>query len=611
MLKRVITFLLIYVNFLLLFIIGKIFFMAFHFDIYRDAGFSNWLSIIGHGLLMDLSAAGYLTVLPGIFLMFSVWMRNRVTRKYFNVYFVILSIILSIIFIADPVLFGYWGVHLDDTVFFYMKNPKNVFANVTTWEIILGITGILICFVGILVGYKYLIDKRIQTYKFPKNPLVATLLLLIMTGLLFIPIRGGFTVSTMNIGKAYFSSNSYYNQAAINPYFNFIYSITKTENFATQFQFMPNDDMQKVMQQLSDKPATDSIPQLLNNQRPNIILFVLEGFGSVVVEPLNGLEDVTPNLTKFCQEGILFSQFYANSFRTDRGLVSILSGYPAQAMTSIMKYPNKTNSLPAIPKTLGKNGYSRELIYGGDIDFTNMRSYFFGCCNFEGITSDNYFPLKTRMSKWGVPDHIVIDTLTRQMQQPNIPQPFFKMVLTLSSHEPFQVPFNKFEDPYLNSVAYADSCLGDFVEKFKKTPYWDNTLIILVPDHAPGYPPKIEIFNPERYRIPLIWTGGAVKQPLVINQIGSQMDLAAILFSQMHIPYDDFSFSKNIVNPATPQFAYYSYNNGFAFIDANGTVVYDNNANKMLVQTEINADSLLLKGKAFTQHSYIDFENRR
>ena len=63
-------------------------------------------------------------------------------------------------------------------------------------------------------------------------------------------------------------------------------------------------------------------------------------------------------------------------------------------------------------------------------------------------------------------------------------EPFMKMFLTLSSHEPFDVPMNRLEDKYLNSIAYTDSCVGDFVEKLKRLPVWDNTLIVFVADHA-------------------------------------------------------------------------------------------------------------------------------
>ena len=67
---------------------------------------------------------------------------------------------------------------------------------------------------------------------------------------------------------------------------------------------------------------------------------------------MGGQPNVAVNMDKFGKEGVLFTNFYANSFRTDRGLASIISGYPGQPSTSIMKYPEKTDGLPSIPRSL-------------------------------------------------------------------------------------------------------------------------------------------------------------------------------------------------------------------------------------------------------------------
>jgi phosphoglycerol transferase MdoB-like AlkP superfamily enzyme len=110
-------------------------------------------------------------------------------------------------------------------------------------------------------------------------------------------------------------------------------------------------------------------------KKPNVVFIILESFMSKTMTSLKGLPDVAVNMDKFAEEGVLFTNFYANSFRTDRGLVAILSGYPAQPTTSIMKYPRKTENLPSIPRSLKANGYNLQYYYGGDANFTNMRSY--------------------------------------------------------------------------------------------------------------------------------------------------------------------------------------------------------------------------------------------
>ena len=97
----------------------------------------------------------------------------------------------------------------------------------------------------------------------------------------------------------------------------------------------------------------------------------------------------------------MFTNFYANSFRTDRGLVSIMSGYPGQPNTPIMKFVSKTENLPSFPRRMKEEGgYSSTYYYGGDANFTNMKAYLVNA-GFDRIISDVDFPVSKRLSKWG------------------------------------------------------------------------------------------------------------------------------------------------------------------------------------------------------------------
>ena len=155
------------------------------------------------------------------------------------------------------------------------------------------------------------------------------------------------------------------------------------------------------------------------------------------METFGGQPNVAVNMDKFAKEGVLFSNFYGSSFRTDRGLASIISGYPGQPSTSIMKYPEKTDKLPSIPRSLKNAGYSLEYYYGGDADFTNMRSYLVSS-GIEKIISDKDFPLSERTGKWGAQDHVLFQRLMKDLKEEKQEEPFLKLVQTSSSHEPFE-----------------------------------------------------------------------------------------------------------------------------------------------------------------------------
>lgn len=608
--KRILQFLTTYFLFVLLFVLQKPIFMVYYHELYTDASIGDYFNVMWHGLPLDFSLAGYLTAIPGFLLIASAWTKSSILRRIRQGYFGIISFVMSCIFIVDLGLYGFWGFRLDATpIFYFFSSPKDAMA-ASVSGLYYGVLAMLI-YAAILYGIFYTVLIREKTpLKIPYQRQYVSLVLLLLTAALFIPIRGGFSVSTMNLSKVYYSQNQRMNHAAINPAFSFMYSATHQNNFDKQYRFMDPKVADDLFAEMLDKPvtATDSIPQILNTQRPNIIFIILESFSTHLMETMGGQPNVAVNMDKFGKEGVLFTNFYANSFRTDRGLASIISGYPGQPSTSIMKYPEKTDGLPSIPRSLKDAGYSLEYYYGGDADFTNMRSYLVSS-GIEKIISETDFPLSERPGKWGAPDHALFQRFMKDLKEEKQQEPFFKIIQTSSSHEPFEVPFYRLDDKVLNAFAYADSCVGDFVKQYKATPMWKNTLIVLVPDHLGAYPRPVE--NPlEGHTIPLILIGGAVKEPRVVETYASQIDIAATLLSQLGLPHDDFTFSKNIFNPASPHFGYFTEPTLFGMVTAENQLVYNLDANTVQIDEGTEKGANLEKGKAFLQKLYDDLAKR-
>ena len=581
--KRIIQFLTTYFLFVLLFALQKPIFMVYYRELYINASLGDYFRVMWHGLPLDLSLAGYLTAIPGLLLIASAWTDSSVLRRIRQVYFGLIAFIMACIFIVDLGLYGFWGFRLDATpIFYFFSSPKDAMASVSFWFVLLGIVAMLI-YAGILYCiFYYVLIREKNPMKIPYRRQNVSLALLLLTAALFIPIRGGFTVSTMNLSKVYFSSDQLMNHAAINPAFSFMYSATHQNNFEKQYRFMDPNTADKLFAEMVDKPATpaDSIPQLLNTQRPNIVFIILESFSTHLMETFGGQPNVAVNMDKFAKEGILFSNFYANSFRTDRGLASIISGYPGQPSTSIMKYPEKTDKLPSIPRSLKNAGYNLEYYYGGDADFTNMRSYLVSS-GIGKIICDKDFPLSERTGKWGAQDHVLFQRLLKDMK----------------------------DDKVLNAFAYADSCVGDFIKQYQELPQWKNTVFVLVPDHQGAYPYPIE--NPlDGQTIPLILIGGAIKEPRVIDTYASQIDIAATLLSQLGLPHDEFTFSKDILNPSSPHFGYFTRPNYFGMVTPENQLVYNLDANTVQLDEGTEKGANLEKGKAFLQKLYDDLAKR-
>ena len=594
-------------------VILKPVFMFYNHSAFKDCNFTDYLAVIWHGLPMDVSVAGYFTIIPALLALISIWLHPALIRILHRTYLALASFLISIVYCTDTVLYGFWQFRIDSTPFFYfLSSPKDALASVSIWWVLLGIV-VVVVLTAVLF---FMLCKTIGTFPeskgIAKDRLIASGVMVVVLALLFVPIRGSLGTSTMNLGRVYYSENQKLNHAAINPCFSLLSSLMNDEDTKDQYRFMAADEANKLFSQITDKTkqgGTDAVFKLLNTNRPNIVMVVLESFSAHIMKSMGGTANVAVNMDKWANEGVLFTNFYANSFRTDRGLAAILAGYPAQPTMSIMKYPNKTGNMPMFPQKLKKAGYQLKYYYGGDADFTNMRS-FVTTAGFEDLVSDADFPIKLRLSKWGVPDQYVFDRALADIksQAPNATH--LSVIQTSSSHEPYDVPFKKLNNKILNAFAYTDNCLGKFVAALKKLPSWKNTLVVLVPDHQGCYPEDMDNYSPQRYHIPLLLLGGALKAKGPIATLGSQADIAATLLSQLGFSYSEFTFSKDMLNPNVPHFAFSTVPNAFMMKTTDNTVFYNCETNKTILDNGKTPGKNLPYGKAYLQKLYDDISNR-
>ena len=619
----------IYFLLVLLFVIQKPLFMLFTIHSATqaiDSPLGTAFSVMWHGLTLDLSIAGYLTVIPSLLLLASVWLREEIIKPILNVYFIIAAVLMSFCFILNIALYPYWSFPLDSTpLFYFFTSPKDALASISFWQVLLGVLVIIVSTLaiwGVLrlfclptqrrrsrYGYYNRYSRRNWQDEIDKHRGRTSLIMLLLTGLLFLPIRGGVTVSTANTGKVYFSQNIYVNHSAVNPLFSLMESLTHQENFAEQYRFMDEKSANKIFSELVSSSDHNTYPLLKEGARngtPDILVIIMESFASDLMPSMGTYKDVAVQLDSIAQKNIVFTRFYANSFRTDRGLVSILSGYPAQPTTSIMRYPAKTAHLPSIARTLmNKRNYTTSYYYGGDVDFANQRSYLVSQ-GFQNIISDSDFPIEEKLSKWGVPDHFVANRLMTDIKQQQKGKPYFRVFQTSSSHEPFDVPYSRLKDKRLNAFAYTDSVVGSILRQYSKLPRWNNTLVILVPDHVGSYKEHLDNFDRSRYQIPLILAGGAIEKPLKIKIIGSQQDIAATLLGQLGLQHRDFLFSKNMMSDATPKFAFFTVPDAFGMVTEENSLIYDNQARKAVYDKGDKKGLNLRKGQAYLQKLYDD-----
>lgn len=606
--KRIAYISLYFFTVLLIFILQKPLFMLYNGSIEKGFGFADYMQVMIHGASLDAATAGYLTAFPFLLVLISIWFRKFPLKKILYGYYILAAALISIIFVVDMALYTFWGFKLDASVFLYIDSPKEALASVSVGFILLRVLAILLL---IALNSWVLLKITPSVLTATRKRIAGTAGMLLLGGVLFIIIRGGVTESTSNIGQVYFSNEPFLNHSAVNPDFSLLSSMGKSQDFASEFNFFDEEKRAALFDGLYPTTDGDSIIQVLNTKRPNILIILMEGFGGAFVEPLGGLPDVTPHFNRLSKEGVFFTNCYANSFRTDRGTVCTFSGYLGLPTASVMKIPAKSRTLPAIAEGLSKTGYKTDFLYGGDINFTNMKSYLLST-GYQRLTANTDFSLAEQTSNaWGVNDDITFEYLYNQLRNRKEEGPWHTAFLTLSSHEPFEVPYHRLEDKIPNAFAYTDECLGKFVDRLKQTPAWKDLLVICLPDHGFYYPREGSNAMPRFYHIPLLWLGGAVKQPMQVDKIMNQTDLAATLLGQLGLEHTAFTFSRNVLGSDYKYpFAFYSFNNGFSFRDSTGVTVFDNNSGSILFDEPEADESRLDKGKAILQTVYDDLGNR-
>ncbi len=584
------------------FLFNRLLFLLYHFNKSKELPFTEWFGAFASGVRMDLSMVGYVILFVSVMLAVLLPFSEKINRVSLGIFNFLLIVAFSVISVADLELYSHWGFRIDATPLFYLQNPAEAAASLPIWFQLLLVVLIAIISSAFIKLYRFFPNQ--QVLNFPNGRWWNAPILLLIAGSSIIPIRGGFDKATMNAGTVYFSSNMFSNHAALNVVWNFMYGVVNKGKLVRVYpQYMPAAEANGITNYLLQQ--TGNTAEVLNTARPNVVIILLESFSSKMVGSLGGPKGVVPNFDSLATQGLLFSNFYSASDRSDKGFVAILAGFPAQSTQSVIKYPIKTAKLPSISQVFDSLGYSTAFYYGGNADFTNMRSFLYAA-KMQRIVSQDNFPQGIKRSAWGVHDEHLYQRLLVEMDTAK--GPFFKLLFTLSGHEPFEVPMepkftgNGTESKFLSAAHYADLWLGWFMREVAKREYYRNTLFILLGDHGHTWPGKSELYEPARFVTPMLWLGGALKQNGLIETVGSQTDLAKTLLTQMNVNSGRFTFSRDLLSSSAKSFAYYVFNDGFGFVEPNGLFIWDHVGAKPIVLS--SSDTTATRGFAFFTFSH-------
>ncbi len=622
---------------LLFFAVSRGLFLAYHFAHTRQLAASTLLSTFGYGLRLDASAAAYLCLLPFLLFVVDALLRPRwALGRVVGAYSAVVGTVVAVMVTADLELYRTWGFRLDDTPLQYLNSPGEMAASAGSGPI-----GLLLALLaGLLLGGWLLYNAVVGQLR----PLPAwfgrgraALAGLLCAALLVLPMRGGTQQIPINQSDVYFSSVPFANHAALNAPWNLVVTMRQRSQEQPLRPFMTDGSARRLVAQVyplaangpasAPKPqprpaadsagtAADSVNQLLVVPRPNVLFIILESFTAKLVGCVGGEPGVTPVLDSLARTGVLFSHIYAAGDRSQKGLVALLSGYPNQPTTSIIKYPRKTEHLPHLCQALAAVGYHSHYYYGGELAFANMKSYL-QSAGYEKFTERSDFAPADQNSKWGAHDEALFARMLTDLSRQ--PTPFFVTAFTLSSHEPFEVPmkpvFPGSDEAALfrNSVHYTDRELGKFLRQARQQPWYAHTLLVLCADHGHPQPGNTANDDPLKFHIPLLLAGGALQPAArgrVVPLIGSQTDVAATLLRQLGLPAQQFVWSRDLLVPGARPWAYYCYTDGLGAVGPAGTVTFDNVGRRVTRRDATVPAEQLRWGQAMEQVSWADFLRR-
>lgn len=518
-----------------------------------DLSFSSFYPIWKNGLRLDLSMVGYVTITPLLVLLLQRFVKINIS-KILKIYWWLVFVFILLIVAVDPYFFSYWGqkTNLGFLQFLGKENAGMASIETNTYMVVFAFAALAIFWFS---------KWGIRALAMPKSTNAFWSVLLIVLSVVL--LRGGVSNVPINVSSAYFSDDNLENNTAVNAVWNFLATELERDKHAALVFFEEEKDMTELALPLITYANMDSLVNI--NDSTNVVLLVLESFSAKVVGAISGPQyDATPNLNALMQKGINYRKAYASSFRSDKGLLALTYGVPSAARQTLTNFPQNLADRPSIFSIFPEQ-YHTSFSYGGNLEFANIKVLFKDA---DEVKSQADFESDNK-NAWGVHDEDVLrDEMLNFMAEP---KPQFRMIFSLSSHEPFDVPnYQRLENPYLNSVAYTDSCLGEFVDGLKASGKWENTLLIITADHGTIRPNNPPIYDTANFRIPLLLTGGAVHKDTSVYSTVSQMDIFPTI---AHLFDENKWAAPSLLAPQGR--AFYSFHDGIVYVSDSTLNIWD------------------------------------
>jgi phosphoglycerol transferase MdoB-like AlkP superfamily enzyme len=375
----------------------------------------------------------------------------------------------------------------------------------------------------------------------------------VLTVVLFVVLfglgRGSLGHRPLNAAQVAFCNDAMVNQLPLNSAFvvaNAIMVMRSDKPASAVYGKLPHDTMQAVFAEanhLAGAAIDAAMPSLrwhaatATPPRPlNLVIVIEESLGAQFVGTLGG-KPWTPRLDALADEGWLLARTYATGTRSVRGLEAVLTGFLPTPAEAVVKLPRSQRDFFTIAGLLRQFGYASRFIYGGEAHFDNMKSFCLGN-GFDDVIDLPRFATKPGfVGSWGASDEDMFNELHHRLLADG-DAPTLSVAFSVTNHTPWEYPAGRIQpegDPASvgNTVRYADHALGEFFTRAKASPYWENTVFLVVADHDARVH-GASLVPVRHFHIPALILGAGV--PVGRDErLVSQLDLPPTLVSLLGI----------------------------------------------------------------------------
>ncbi len=572
---------------------------------------------------LDLSMLSYFIALPVILIFINSFVRKKLIVKIIDGLTYAFILLYTLTAIGEMCLYREWKAKLSIQALEHFLHPSEVFRTTSLGlSVVFFSLSITMCLILFKVYNKRISLKYSNIVNYPEiyGRFYWKSTSCFFVGLVFcaLSVRGGWQEIPVQSSDAFFCMQPTVNDAAVNPLWNLVFNFVDyedhfKENPYVDFDIKTADNIVSSLYQIKN----DTTISFLTTKRPNIVYIILEGWSANEIKSYGG-DNNAPFMDSLSRQGIRFTKLYPAAYVSDQGIPAVLSAYPSVSRISVINQSSKSAKLPCINQDLKKVGYQSGFVFGGDLNYGNIKSYIFNKM-FDVVKEEPDIDKSLPRGNLGVQDSDMANEYLKYINAAK--PPFVYAWFTLSTHMPYDYKGEKLklterENDYVNSITYADRALQHFFNEAKKQIWYNNTLFIIVSDHSHGSQKDLSEYNPEYHRIPLLFFGNVIEPAFRgrnIDKVYSQLDIANTVLHQMKLDSASkpYIWSKNMFNPYTKPFAFFCNYGGAGFVTDSGFVGYQHQVKELIIKSfsagNKSADTLTAFGKAYQEAVYEDY----